>query len=105
MRVERFAASPASLTAPAYALDPDPHDPLPREREHSRSGTGTPTVGGATITRHARMPKHIEEPSIMSDPVFIVMGASSGIGDATTRRAVGAAHRVALAARSGSLAT
>ncbi len=36
----------------------------------------------------------------MSDPVFLITGASSGIGAATARRAVAAGHRVVLAARS-----
>ena len=36
----------------------------------------------------------------MSDPVFLITGASSGIGAATARAASQAGHRVALAARS-----
>jgi NADP-dependent 3-hydroxy acid dehydrogenase YdfG len=36
----------------------------------------------------------------MSDPVFLITGASSGIGAATARAAVEAGYRVALAARS-----
>jgi NADP-dependent 3-hydroxy acid dehydrogenase YdfG len=36
----------------------------------------------------------------MNDKVFVITGASSGIGAATARRAVEAGHRVALAARS-----
>jgi NADP-dependent 3-hydroxy acid dehydrogenase YdfG len=36
----------------------------------------------------------------MSDPVFLITGASSGIGAATARAAVGAGYRVVLAARS-----
>jgi NADP-dependent 3-hydroxy acid dehydrogenase YdfG len=36
----------------------------------------------------------------MSDPVFLITGASSGIGAATARAAAGAGYRVALAARS-----
>ena len=36
----------------------------------------------------------------MSDPVFLITGASSGIGAATARAAARAGHRVALAARS-----
>ena len=36
----------------------------------------------------------------MSDPVFLITGASSGIGAATARAAVAAGHRVVLAARS-----
>ena len=36
----------------------------------------------------------------MSDPVFLITGASSGIGAATARRASQAGHRVVLAARS-----
>ena len=36
----------------------------------------------------------------MSDPVFLITGASSGIGAATARSAAGAGYRVVLAARS-----
>lgn len=36
----------------------------------------------------------------MSDPVFLITGASSGIGAATARAAAGAGYRVVLAARS-----
>ena len=36
----------------------------------------------------------------MSDPVFLITGASSGIGAATARAAAGAGYRVALSARS-----
>ena len=36
----------------------------------------------------------------MSDPVFLITGASSGIGAATARAASDAGYRVALAARS-----
>jgi NADP-dependent 3-hydroxy acid dehydrogenase YdfG len=36
----------------------------------------------------------------MSDPVFLITGASSGIGAATARAAAAAGHRVVLAARS-----
>ncbi|HZE04248.1 MAG TPA: SDR family oxidoreductase [Solirubrobacteraceae bacterium] len=36
----------------------------------------------------------------MSDPVFLITGASSGIGAATARAAAGAGYRLALAARS-----
>ncbi len=36
----------------------------------------------------------------MTDPVFLITGASSGIGAATARRAADAGYRVALAARS-----
>lgn len=36
----------------------------------------------------------------MSDPVFLITGASSGIGAATARQAAAAGHRVVLAARS-----
>jgi NADP-dependent 3-hydroxy acid dehydrogenase YdfG len=36
----------------------------------------------------------------MSDPVFLITGASSGIGAATARQAAQAGHRVVLAARS-----
>jgi NADP-dependent 3-hydroxy acid dehydrogenase YdfG len=36
----------------------------------------------------------------MSDPVFLITGASSGIGAATARQAAGAGYRVVLAARS-----
>jgi NADP-dependent 3-hydroxy acid dehydrogenase YdfG len=36
----------------------------------------------------------------MSDPVFLITGASSGIGAATARAAAAAGYRVALAARS-----
>jgi NADP-dependent 3-hydroxy acid dehydrogenase YdfG len=36
----------------------------------------------------------------MSDPVFVITGASTGIGAATARAAVAAGYRVALAARS-----
>jgi NADP-dependent 3-hydroxy acid dehydrogenase YdfG len=36
----------------------------------------------------------------MSDPVFLITGASTGIGAATARAAVDAGHRVVLAARS-----
>jgi NADP-dependent 3-hydroxy acid dehydrogenase YdfG len=36
----------------------------------------------------------------MADPVFLITGASSGIGAATARRAAEAGHRVVLAARS-----
>src|SRR5919108_6118988 len=35
----------------------------------------------------------------MADPVFLIAGASSGIGEATARRAVEAGYRVVLAAR------
>jgi NADP-dependent 3-hydroxy acid dehydrogenase YdfG len=35
----------------------------------------------------------------MADPVFLITGASSGIGEATARRAVEAGYRVVLAAR------
>ncbi len=37
----------------------------------------------------------------MSDPVFLITGASSGIGAVTARQAVDAGYRVVLAARSG----
>jgi NADP-dependent 3-hydroxy acid dehydrogenase YdfG len=36
----------------------------------------------------------------MSDPVFVITGASSGIGEATARRASAAGYRLVLAARS-----
>jgi NADP-dependent 3-hydroxy acid dehydrogenase YdfG len=36
----------------------------------------------------------------MSDPVFLITGASSGIDAATARAAAGAGYRVVLAARS-----
>jgi NADP-dependent 3-hydroxy acid dehydrogenase YdfG len=39
----------------------------------------------------------------MADPVFLITGASSGIGEATARRAAGAGFRVVLAARRAEL--
>ena len=41
----------------------------------------------------------------MSDPVFLITGASSGIGEATARAAVGAGYRVVLSARREELLT
>jgi len=36
----------------------------------------------------------------LADPVFLITGASSGIGEATARRAVGRGYRLVLGARS-----
>jgi NADP-dependent 3-hydroxy acid dehydrogenase YdfG len=45
-------------------------------------------------------PRAIVHPSNMADPVFLVTGASSGIGAATAREASRAGYRMVLAARS-----
>jgi NADP-dependent 3-hydroxy acid dehydrogenase YdfG len=56
-------------------------------------------AAGTGLNVNARAILHWNDPDT-PDPVFLITGASSGIGAATARQAAGAGYRLALAARS-----
>jgi NADP-dependent 3-hydroxy acid dehydrogenase YdfG len=108
-------ASTARLEVRAAAKALEVAQRVVADHDHVATASAVAAVGSAL--RHVRLPaetqasvtagaglnvypRAILHSSNMSDPVFLITGASSGIGAATARQASEAGYRVVLAARS-----
>jgi NADP-dependent 3-hydroxy acid dehydrogenase YdfG len=95
---QQHVAAPAAVAAVGAALG---HVRLAPEREAAVAARAGPDLDACLVMKHlAQTLERLPSPTMPDDKVFLITGASTGIGAATARQAAQAGYRLVLAARS-----